>query len=174
MKKQRQTEQGNKCLKWWRLDWKLIAGCTTKPDPDGGNSGKEWCRMEREAGSNKDWGWCESELDYDGLRQYVNDYYETEIIAFNKMSFAMQKLQPVCAQIMNKFKDIKEQQDTMFKTIAGKLNSSFFINRRQNTVHLYVLIIRPSEGFESGMGTSRLVNCCCSRQNQKHQSTRLK
>jgi len=46
--------------------------------------------MERDASTgNKDWGWCQSEMDYDGIRQYVNDYYETEITAMNKMSFAM-------------------------------------------------------------------------------------
>lgn len=93
VKKQRQTLQGQKCLKWWRIGWKLITGCTTQPDPDGGNTEQEWCRMERDASTgNKDWGWCQSEMDYDGIRQYVNDYYETEITAMNKMSFAMQKL----------------------------------------------------------------------------------
>ena len=47
-------------MKWWKLDEKLISGCTTKPDPDGGNSEKEWCRMEPDPDSSdtKDWGWC--------------------------------------------------------------------------------------------------------------------
>ena len=39
--------------------------------------------------SSKDWAWCTSEMDFDGIRQYVNDYYETEITAMNKLSWAM-------------------------------------------------------------------------------------
>ena len=78
-------------MKWWRLDYKLINGCTTKPDPDGGNTEREWCRAipDPENPSTKDWEWCASEMDFDGIRQYVNDYYESEIVAMNKMSFAM-------------------------------------------------------------------------------------
>ena len=92
VRKQRSTTQGNKCLKWWLLGLKLINGCTTKPDPDGGNTAREWCRMEKDSDSNKDWSWCQSEMDYDNVRQYVNDYYESEITAINKMSFSLQKI----------------------------------------------------------------------------------
>lgn len=56
---------GGKCLKWWKIGAKIINGCTTKPDPNGGNSGREWCRTEKDLDNNIEWAWCSPELDFD-------------------------------------------------------------------------------------------------------------
>ena len=42
-KMQRVTVESLSCLRFWFNNGKLISGCTTSIDPDGGESGKEWC-----------------------------------------------------------------------------------------------------------------------------------
>jgi hypothetical protein len=45
-KKQRVTVEYKPCKKYWYYNWKLIVGCTTSIDPDGLDTGKEWCQIK--------------------------------------------------------------------------------------------------------------------------------
>ena len=59
------TVDNKECKKEWEYNGKLIYGCTTKIDPDGMTE-KEWCRTINT--EDKDWGYCDDQLDLDAVR----------------------------------------------------------------------------------------------------------
>ena len=64
-KKTRFTVDQKKCKKQWMHNQAVIFGCTTRMDPDGLQE-KEWCRTEET--DEKDWGYCDDQLDLDAVR----------------------------------------------------------------------------------------------------------
>ena len=70
------TVENKECKKEWMHNNALIHGCTTRTDPDGMQE-KEWCRTVNQ--DEKDWGYCDDQLDMDSVRQAVNDFYEADI-----------------------------------------------------------------------------------------------
>ena len=67
--------QGKNCKRQWFLNYKLIHGCTTAPDPEG-NALREWCRLEDDDSGNKNWDFCVEDMDFDQVRAVISDFYE--------------------------------------------------------------------------------------------------
>ena len=82
---QRTTVESKTCQRFWYISGKLVTGCTTQIDPDGGDSGKEWCNLilSDVKPNSKTWGYCLEVMDFDSVRQAVSDFFEQDI-AFMK------------------------------------------------------------------------------------------
>ena len=80
-KKQRFTVETKNCLRFWFNNGKLVSGCTTAIDPDGQDSGKEWCNLQESdvTPNGKNWGYCTEDMDWDQVRQAVSDFYEEDL-----------------------------------------------------------------------------------------------
>jgi len=111
-KKQRFTVETKNCLRFWFNNGKLVSGCTTAIDPDGQDSGKEWCNLQESdvTPNGKNWGYCTEDMDWDQVRQAVSDFYEEDLQFMNKLSLLMASMKPTVLAAISKLQSLQKEQ----------------------------------------------------------------
>ncbi len=137
--KKRYTIDNRQCQNPFKQNGQYFFDCTDTETPDKSQSGKEWCYVESPQAGDKIWEFCSPILDYDKLREHVQNEMKKISIDAKKLNDDVGNVIGPAQKALDDLRRVKESQSQistrlseLAKDIATLANNIINLNDLKN------------------------------------------